>query len=67
MYEVIKYLSQFAIATKLMSIILLTYTQGELIGVIGAVGSGKSSLLLSILNEMRIIPNIDQHGRQVCL
>ena len=50
-----------------MGIILLTYTQGELIGVIGAVGSGKSSLLLSILNEMRIVPNIDQRGQQVCL
>lgn len=33
--------------------------QGEFIGIIGAVGSGKSSLLFSLLNEMKIIPNLD--------
>ena len=38
---------------------LFIFMQGELIGVIGKVGSGKTSLLLSLLSEMRRIDGGD--------
>ncbi|XP_067942774.1 ATP-binding cassette sub-family C member 10-like [Watersipora subatra] len=52
--------------TLRLSDINLDLRQGMLLGVIGAVGSGKTSLLMSMLNEMRLL-RADNSAQKVSL